>query len=143
MKVTLAQLTEAVGNQGKPGPLQKLVNVDEFCVGLKYRLAKLAIAVNVALEPFNTAHVALVEKHGTDNDKGGKSINADSDNWADFSKEYQELVAEEVELPVEPVILPPEADAKGVTSADLMALDGLVTVRGEDSPKAGPKEVVE
>jgi len=144
----------AGGNPQAPGPLQKLVHVDEFCVGLKYRLAKLAIAVNTALEPFNAAKDTLVEKYGsihkvldadgkpTDQDERSKSIRPDDEAWPEFLAEFNVLAEEEVDLGLEVVVLPPEADAAGVTAADLMALDGLVTVRGEDKPKSGPTKVV-
>lgn len=155
MKVKLGQVVAAAGTPQQPGPLQKLVNVDEFCVGLKYRLAKLAIEVNDAARAFEPTKVALVEKYGsvhktldedgneTDQDERGKSVRPQDETWPAFIEEYGALMEEDVELAVEPVVLPPAADAAGVTAADLMALDGLITVRGEDEPKSGPKGIVE
>ncbi len=148
MKVKLGQIVAASGTPQQPGPLQKLVNVDEFCVGLKYRLAKLAIAVNDAARAFDPTKVALVEKYGavhkmldedgneTDQDERGKSCRPEDESWPEFIKEYGVLMEEDVELAIESAILPPAADAAGVTAADLMILDGLVTVRGEDEKPA-------
>ncbi len=145
----------AAGNPQQPGPLQKLVNVDEFCVGLKYRLAKLAIAVNDAARAFDPTKIALVEKYGsvhkaldkdgneTDQNEQGKSVRPQDESWEEFIKEYSALMEEEVELDIEPAVLPKAAAGKGVTAADLMVLIDMVTVRGEDEPKSGPKEIVE
>lgn len=152
MKVKLGQLMQASGTAQAPGPLQKLVNVDEFCIGLKHRLAKLAIAVNDALRSFNVTKDALVQKHGsihkildaegreTGRDEQTPSVRPADESWPKFAEEFDVLANEEVDLRVDPVILPPEADGKGVTAADLIALNGLVTVRGEES---GPTKVVE
>lgn len=148
MKVKLGKLMAAGGNPQEPGPLQKLVQVDEFHVGLKYRLAKLAIAVNDALQAFTTTRNALVEKYGTvhkvldadgkptDRDEQGKGVRPGDESWPEFAKEFDALTGEEVDLDAEVVILPPEALAEGVTSADLIPLIGLVTIRGEDEKPA-------
>lgn len=141
MKVKLGQLADAGGTPGAPGPLSKLMDVEDFSVRVSYRLAKLAKLIDGELTAFNRTKDKLIEKYGSAATSGpGKSITPekDADNWPVFVKEYSALLNEEVELDVEPVVLPPEA--RGVTPAMLVFLDGLVTVRGEES---GPTKVVE
>lgn len=139
MKVTLEQLVVAGGTADAPGPLSQLMDVKDFSVRVCYRLAKLAKLVAGELATFETAKNKLVGQYGTKNPDGpGEIINQGDENWDEFAKEYRVLLDEEVELDVEPVVLPPEAT--GATPAMFVALDGLVLPRGEE--ESGPKKVV-
>ncbi|MFB0545742.1 MAG: hypothetical protein ACETWB_02420 [Anaerolineae bacterium] len=154
MKVKIGQLMLAAGTQQQPGALSKLMQVEGFCVRLAYRLAKLAKLLEDEIRPVHEARNKLIEKYGsvhkkldaegneTDKDEPGKSMRPDDEKWQDFVREHNELTDTEIELDIEPVVLPPEAE--GVSPGTLLALDGLVTVRGEDdAPKSGPSKVVE
>ena len=153
MKVKLGQLVAAAGSPQEPGALQELMEVKGFCVRLAYQLARLAKKVNDELPVFITAKDGLVTKHGTihkvldaegqptENDEQNPSIRPGEKNWPAFEKDFNTLMAEDVDLDIEPVILPP--DAEGVTAGTLLALDGLINVRGEDAPKSGPTGIVE
>jgi len=153
MQVKLGQLTAAAGTPQRPGALQELMGVKGFCVRLAYQLAKLAKTVNDEIVAFSVTKDGLVKKYGTvhkvldkdgqptERDEQGPSVQPGDENWPQFVQDMNALLGEDVEIDITPVILPP--DAEGVTAGTLLALDGLVTVRGEDGPQCGPQTVVE
>ncbi len=67
----------------------------------------------------------LIEKYGTRNEKGIPTIKGESENWSAFSKDYNELLAEEVDVDI--MIIPMElALSANLTSAEARAMEPFI-----------------
>lgn len=86
---------------------------------LRYRLpvrassqvAKLSRKVNEALKDIDVVRRGLIDKYGTEAEKGGKEIKPDSENREKFFEEFNELLELEVNIVVEKVKLPEKIGA--------------------------------
>jgi len=92
-------------------------------VGIKVTrlVQKLAPELRTVADKYND----LVKKYGVDNGAGSSEVGPESPKWAEFEKERAELFETEIEVDVEPVVLPGDAD---VQVSVLAIMDGFVSV---------------
>lgn len=84
-------------------PLQRLVN-EKLPVLISYKLAKLANKLNEHFQIIEGVRQGLIKKYGAPTGDGsGIEVKRDSENWVRFVEEFNELLAQEVELVVEKV----------------------------------------
>ena len=91
-------------------PLQGLLG-EKFPVRTAYGLAKLSSKLNEQLRVIEEVRNGLIKKYGERDDKGNFSVKQDSENWVKFVEEFNELMAQEVELVLEKVKLPEKVAA--------------------------------
>jgi len=101
---------------------QALVELSEkdLPVKVSFGLAKINIALKGTYEAVEKIRQGLVQKHGTPKEGEDAAGNPFSDieikqgtkAYDDFSKEFTELITEEVEIEFEMVKLPAEVDGK-------------------------------
>jgi len=127
--VTVGQLLALAPSREVPGPLQELLKVKVFSVRVTYKLARLVKLLEPEIQTALDRRNELLKEYGEEDGKGGLGINQESPKWKEFAPKFTELTEVEQVVDVEPVELPP--DATGVSGATLVALDGLVKVRGE------------
>lgn len=108
---------------GVTQPINALMG-QKFPIKTSFALWKLAQALNDALKPVNELRNSLVQKYGA-KEKDNIVVKRDSPNWAAFQSEYEELMAIEVEVALDPVPLPESAELSPV---DLVALEKLVVM---------------
>jgi hypothetical protein len=90
-----------------------------------YGLAKIAKKVNEELKVIEEVRTKLITKYGTTDDKGNCSIKPENPQWAEFLKEFEELMSQEVDIICDKVKLP---ETLVVDAQTLMALDKFVEV---------------
>jgi len=105
-------------------PLQELVKM-KFPWKTSLALAKLVQKLNEVLVPVEQVKDGLVQRFGTPDKAGNVSIKPGDENWGEFFTEYGELLQQEVELVITPVVLPESLE---VEPAVVMALEKFVTV---------------
>jgi len=120
-------------------PLQKLLG-EKFPVKISYGLAKLAKKLNDQLEVIEEVRQSLIKKYGESNEKGQMEVKQDGENWGKFIEEFNELMAQEVEIVLGKVKLPEKVASTcdkcnhsmdksyEIEPALLMALDKFVEV---------------
>ena len=86
-------------------PLQVLLE-QRFPVRTAYGLAKLSSKLNEQLKVIDKVRNGLINQYGVKDDKGGMSVKPDSPDWEKFAGEFNELMAQEVEVVIEKVKLP-------------------------------------
>lgn len=114
MKTTLLKLVNSSGSLGT------LVET-KLPVKLALRVARLTKRVSEELELFNKQRLSLLEKYG---EKEGEQYRIPPESQAGFSKEYEELVNDEVELPDTEITIEDIPDT--IRPVDLLALDWLI-----------------
>lgn len=70
------------------------------------QVAKLSRKLNEHLQDINTVRRGLIDKYGDKNDKGIMQVAQDNKHFPVFMKEFDELLALEVDIVVEKVKLP-------------------------------------
>ena len=98
-------------------------------VKVSYGLVKLSAKLSEQFKIVEECRVGLVQKHGTENgNKGEVGVPEGTPAYKAFVAEYDELMAQEVELVIKKVRLPTEVDGKSilVEPITLMALEGFV-----------------
>lgn len=98
-------------------------------VKVSYGLVKLSSKLSEQFKIVEECRVGLVQKHGTrDEDSGETGVKEGTPAYKAFVAEYNELMAQEVELVIKKVRLPSEVDGKSilVEPVTLMALEGFV-----------------
>ncbi len=76
-----------------------------FPSAIRYRLADGLSSLKPALENYQAQNNALVEKYGTviPDQPHLKQVVQDSENWASFRKEFEDLLAEEVDVKIKTI----------------------------------------
>jgi hypothetical protein len=99
-------------------------------VKASYALAKLGSKLSDQFKIVEDVRQGLVRKHGTQNEHGEYAVQDDTPEMERFLVEYNELMDQEVELVLETVRLPSEANGETllVEPATLMALDKFIEV---------------
>jgi hypothetical protein len=73
------------------------------------------------IDKVDKQRIKLIEKYGKPNDNGGTSVEPNTESWTNFAKDFNELLAEEVEVEVE--LLPKELlERANLTPAEVRAL---------------------
>lgn len=86
-------------------PLMKLLE-HKFPVKTAYGLAKLSNKLNEQLKIIEEVRMGLIRKYGEKNEKGSISVKQEGENWEKFVDEFNELMAQEVEIVIDKVRLP-------------------------------------
>lgn len=86
-------------------PLQKLLG-QKFPVKTAYGLARLANKFQEQLKIIEEVRNGLVTKHGEKDGKGQTSVKPEGESWEKFVAEFNELMAQEVELVFDKVKIP-------------------------------------
>lgn len=110
-------------------PLEALLQM-KFPVATSFKLAKTANKVNEALKAIEDVRNGLINRYGQPNAQGQMSVMPESENFGPFVKDFNDLLALEVEVVIDKVKLPQEVDGKPLEVAPslLMALDKFVEV---------------
>ena len=120
-------------------PLRKLIE-QKFPVMVSYKLSKLAQKLNEQFKVVEEVRQGLIKKYGEANDKGQTMVSQESKGWAKFVDEFNELMAQEVEIVIEKVKLPEKVAATcdkcnhnmdkafEIEPSVLMALDKFIEV---------------
>ena len=93
-----------------------------------YWLLKLARFVNQHAKDIQPVHDALIQRHGTVDDKGQGSIKPSDMGWSEFVTQYEELMNVEVEIEIEHKIVIPDIEGARVSPATLLDLEAFVEV---------------
>ncbi len=99
MKVTNGEIMSC------KGALEELVKI-KLPVRASLQAAKFANKVSVKLKAIEEVRQGLIKTHGTKDDKGQISVNAQSPNWEQFVKEFNELMEIEEEFVFEKIRIP-------------------------------------
>jgi hypothetical protein len=86
-------------------PLQKLLN-EKLPVKVSYGLVKLVTKLDEQFKIIETTRQGLIKKYGEPDGKGSINVKQDGDNWDKFVVEFNELMAQEVEVVFDKVKLP-------------------------------------
>ena len=86
-------------------PLRKLIE-QKFPVMVSYKLAKLVMKLNEQFKVIEEVRQGLIKKYGEANDKGQTEVKQESEKWIEFVSEFNELMAQEVEIVIGKVKLP-------------------------------------
>ena len=110
-------------------PLEALLQM-KFPVAISFKLAKTATKVNEALKVIEGVRNGLINRYGAPNDLGQMWVAPNSENFELFVKEFNDLLAIEVEVAIDKVKLPEEVDGLPfeVEPSLLMALEKFVTI---------------
>ena len=95
---------------GAQEPLRKLVG-QKFPVLVSYKLSKLVMKLNEQFKVIEEVRNGLIKKYGETDEKGNIQVKPDTENFAKFVAEFNELMAQEVELVCEKVKLPEKVAA--------------------------------
>ena len=93
------------------GPLQELIAI-RLPVLTSYRLALMTNKLNEQLVVMEDVRRGLIQQYGTP-DEGGRNLSVpeDSENYPAFMGEFSELMAVEVKIALEKVVLPQKVSA--------------------------------
>ena len=93
-------------------PLQKLMG-ERFPVRVSYGLAKMANKLNEQLKVIDEVRNGLIKTYGTPDPENSQNIRVDpaDKNFEKFAEEFNELMAQEVEIVFEKVRLPEKVAA--------------------------------
>jgi len=120
-------------------PLQKLM-AEKFPVITSYKLAKMASQLQEQLKVMEDVRNGLIKKYGTKDERGRFTVQPESENWARFVEEFEELMSQEVTIVFEKVKLPQKIAATcdachhnmdksyEIEAQTLMALDKFIEV---------------
>ena len=113
MKLKLGQIVNA------SQPLNGLLS-EKLPISAAFKLSSIAKKVEEVLKSYDEIRNKLVEKYGEDN-----QISPESENWEDFVKEMNELLATDQTLTVDKV---KKSDLNGckISASDLMALEFMI-----------------
>jgi len=121
------------------GPLQGLTK-QEFPVKTSFALIKLAATLSNAYEPIETCRAGLIQRYGVKPEHGPMKVepiieikdeagmvvsSKPNPQWVQFCTEYDELMAQEIEVEFEEVFLPETAR---ISPGALLALEKFVKV---------------
>ena len=88
-------------------PLQKLLEV-RLPVRVSYELVKLSNALSAQLSMIDKMRISLVEKYGEKTEDGKIAVKQNSEAWANFVSEFNELMQKEEDIAFETKIQLPE-----------------------------------
>ena len=108
-------------------PLVTLLKIP-WPVKVSYGLVRLSAKMGEQFAIIEECRVGLVRKYGTEGENGETGVKEGTPEHERFVEEYNELMAQEVELVVQKVRLPSEVDGKAmlVEPMTLIALEGFV-----------------
>jgi len=118
MKLSVQEILAA--NQGLPEMLTW-----SLPAATSLKVARMAKAIRAEAQTIMGVRNDLIRKYGSPDDKGNHVINQEHENWPAFNEELQALLAEEVEIDVEPVELPASLE---ISAGAILALEKLVTI---------------
>ena len=95
---------------GSQEPLRKLIE-QKFPVMVSYKLSKLVMKLNEQFKVIEEVRNGLIKKYGELGENRQISVRAESENFPKFVVEFNELMAQEVEIVVEKVKLPEKVAA--------------------------------
>ena len=109
-------------------PLRKLLEM-KFPVKTSFALVQLATKLGERFTEFETVRNGLVTTYGKQNN-GQVTVSPEDEGWEKFTEEFNELLAQGVELVFDKVILPVEIDGKPleIEPMTLIALTKFVGV---------------
>ena len=112
---------------GAQEPLRKLTE-QKFPVMVSYKLAKLVVKLNEQVKVIDEVRQGLIKKHGKTDETGNTSVKPEGKGWLKFVEEFNELMAQEVEVVCEKVKLPENIDGKPfcLEPSILMALEKFI-----------------
>ncbi len=90
---------------GSQEPLRKLIE-QKFPVMVSYKLAKLVKKLDEQYRIIEEVRNGLVKKYGEQDKEGRIQVNPNGDNFPKFISEFNELMAQKVEVVFEKVKLP-------------------------------------
>ena len=122
MQITLQQLSDSFIALGKVASL-------DLPVKTAYWLKRVAKAAEGEMKQLDEVRVQLVKKYGAEDESGNIAVTPE--NVEAFAAEFNELLAETIDLPGDGIALDALGDVK-VSAIDLMKLDWLIT----DEPQA-------
>ena len=120
MKLTNGEIFNA------KAPLEVLLK-EKFPVKVSYGLAKLAAKLNDQVQIIEKVRQGLIETYGEKDPNNPMQIRVvpQSENFPKFTSEFEELMAQKIELVLEVVTLPDTLEVEPIT---LMALDKFIRV---------------
>ena len=95
---------------GAQEPLRKLIE-QKFPVMVSYKLSKLVMKLNEQFKVIEEVRNGLIKKYGETDEKGQTSVKPEGENFPKFVSEFNELMAQEVEIVVDKVKLPEKVAA--------------------------------
>jgi len=90
---------------GAQEPLRKLIE-QKFPVMVSYKLSKMVMKLNEQFKVIEEVRNGLVKKYGETDDKEQTSVKPEDENFPKFVVEFNELMAQEVEIVIGKVKLP-------------------------------------
>ena len=90
---------------GAQEPLRAIME-QKFPVMVSYRLSKLVMKLNEPFKVIEEVRNGLIKKYGETDEKGQTRVKEDGENFPKFVAEFNELMAQEVEVAIEKVKLP-------------------------------------
>lgn len=106
------------------GALQKLAQIP-MPAKVSWQVARLAGKANGELALIERIRVGLVNKYGVPNDQGQAAVPPNTPQFASFVKEFEELMAQEIELDGAVISLPGSLE---IEPSALMALEKFVDI---------------
>ena len=82
---------------GAQEPLRKLIE-QKFPVMVSYKLSKLVMKLNEQFKVIEEVRNGLIKKYGETDEKGQTSVKPESENFPKFVEEFNELMAEGIEI---------------------------------------------
>ena len=124
MQITLQQLSDGFVSLGKVASL-------DLPVKTAYWLKRVAKAAEGEMRQLDEVRVQLVKKYGAEDESGNIAVKPE--NVEAFAAEFNDLLAETIDLPGDGIALDALGDVK-VSAIDLMRLDWLI--KDKDEPQA-------
>lgn len=114
---------------------QANVAVGELCgmawpVKVAYRLAKLARKIGQEHRDIDRVRVRLVERYGHATANGQFQVAPDSPSFAGFVADWNALIAEEIDVEIEPVALP-LVDGMEIKPGTLLAMGPFIVMEDD------------
>lgn len=85
--------------------IQELVGYD-LPIRTSYQVATLTRKINEVLKDIDVSRRNLIQKYGTDAERGGKEVKTDNANYDNFMSEFNELLDIEIEIIVAKIMFP-------------------------------------
>lgn len=127
MKITLKQLSDSVT------ALEALAAI-QFPAKVSYRLGRVLTSAQTELEIFRKAHIALVQKYGTQGESEGSFV-VPNDRLDEFRPEFEGLLAETCEVWGDPIHIDLLGEV-AIAPSTLAPLSWLIVDGTEEKAKA-------
>jgi hypothetical protein len=130
VKVTNGDIWAATSPQdpeGKEQPPLSLLLSERWPVKTAYWLARLARKLGGPKNDISQVREQLIKEHGKTRDDGQVGISGMDDTWPAFVAAYGELMAQEVEVDIDKIVLP-DVDGVEIKPTTLMMLEAFIGV---------------